>query len=255
MKQNAIRLILATLLCLQPACVHVAQENETHELHAQPKSQLVPLNAQGVELNYAIYRTSQLPLGDFFTRLKQGEYKKAFRQADFHYRSANFNDKALNKLIESGFIPVYVKLKNTGTTPLTLDEKSFALTNEKEPKAAFYSDQLPQVFSEINPTAVAANVYNTGVVVVGFAAVMAILVVAKSTSFPTNTGSGLSTGGNDPVYNDVHKYMRVNYKDYLIKKTTLQPGEEAKGLLFFYLGETDLLPDSQLVLNANPATP
>jgi hypothetical protein len=49
--------------------------------------------------------------------------------------------------------------------------------------------------------------------------------------------------------------MRVNYKDYLISKKTLQPGEEAKGLLFFNLGEADLLPDSKLIFKTEATGP
>ena len=101
---------------------------------------------------------------------------------------------------------------------------------------AFYSEQLPVEFEHFSPQAVAANVYNTAVVVVGFAAVLAVLVIASNGGAVPDFSqlTGPSVDSTNEVYNSTHSKTRVDYKNYLIKKTVLDPGAVVSGLLFFY---------------------
>lgn len=199
------------------------------------------------EINYLIYRTSQLPLEEFFSHLKRGDYKKAFKNIDLSYHPENFEDEALAELIEAGFVPVYVKVENQGSSAIEIDEKSFSLNYREGSVKAFYSSELPNEFRHFSPKAVAANTYNTAVVVVGFAAILAVFVVLAPYGNPDLSGMGVPSNSSRSLYNSVHKKVKVDYKTYLIKKIRLEPGQVTKGLLFFKLDNQPLPSDAHLV--------
>jgi len=250
MSTKWIRILMAVLLIGNASCIHTQSTVETKAVETSPESGLSQIQKPEVEIQYLIYQQSKLPLGDFFSHLKRGDYNKAFRRIDFRYRSANFKDEAMAELLEAGFVPAYVKVKNPGSTPLQFDEKSFALSSEDVSLKAFYSDQLPKEFKRLSPKAVAANVYNTGVVIVGFAAVLAAYFVVASAAngqpgFPAGNGSQQSA-----IYNDVNNTVRVDYRNYLIAKTVLNPGEETKGILFFYAGDSISTSEAELIFSA-----
>ena len=228
---------------LNSGCVHT-KPNEIQAVDLNQKNETLKIKNTSIPIEYLVYRSSQFPLADFFRGLKKGEYKEAFQRMDLRYRSSNFNNPALQELIDAGFIPVYVKIENKTVTPLSFDEKSFVLVDGSKTLTPIAVTDLPREFEHFSQEALAANVYNTGVVVVGFAAVLGVLVIATAGNgliIPNNWGGG---GGNskshsglfsdsEPIYNDLQKTTKVDYRNYLIQSSTLKSGESAQGLVFF----------------------
>jgi hypothetical protein len=258
MKKYFISLLVSLSLIFNASCVHVAS-SEIKRVEEPSDKGLTTLRIDGTKVDYLVYHPSQLPLNDFFSRLKRGDYKEAFKKIDLRYRPKNYSDEVMTELLDEGFVPVYVKVKNEGAAPVSFDEKSFTLKYNGSEKKAFYSEYLPKEFEHFNPKAVAANVYNGTLVIVGFAAVLAVVIMGHGNmpSIPggSSSGSGGGGGSGEDIYNNVSKKVRVDYKNYLISKTELKPGEEAKGLLFFNI-ENDSLPlDAQIVFTGLPVEP
>ena len=222
-------------LFFQTGCIHT-NSFETKNVQISDVEQSSGSPAMNAEIKYVIYREAELPLAQFFTHLNHGDYKEAFRRIHFNYRSANVKNEALQELIAAKFVPVYITIKNGGSSVLEFDEKNFVLDNGNKSATAFYAEQLPSEFAHFSPQAVAANIYNTAVVIVGFAAVLAVLVIASkggsNPDFSQLTGSPADSQGD--VYNSTTTKTKVNYQNYLIKKTRLNPGAVVSGLLFFY---------------------
>lgn len=197
-----------------------------------------------IKVQSLIYTPEKLPLEDFFSRLKKGEFVNAFKKMDLNYESSNANNKALKKMIDRGYIPVYVEFLNEGAEPVTLSEKFFKLSDGSFQKSAIPQQELPNYFKNIDPNAIAANVFNTGAVIVGFAAMMAVFVMAKGGG---EGGTGLPSSLNGEVYNNIKHTTKIDYQDYLISEKTINPGEAQKGLLIFRLDESEEKENLKLI--------
>lgn len=248
-KRKFISSSLILFQLFHSGCIHTSS-HEYRNIEIPSRKGLSEQNFGEVKVDSAIYLPSKFPLTDFFSRLKKGEFTDAFKRIDLEYKQSTINDKVLEQIIDSGFIPVYVEIKNQGKKPIHIDEKSFALTNiangtngtngtnGKQEIKAFYSETLPREFTKFNTSAAAANVINTGIVIVGFAAVLAGMLIitsassAGSLSFPNFHPNGNSS--DIKVYNDTTTVTKVNYNSFLITSSVLNPGESKNGLLFFY---------------------
>ncbi|MGZ5279407.1 MAG: hypothetical protein ACXWC9_05670, partial [Pseudobdellovibrionaceae bacterium] len=73
MKIKWIRISLAALLICNTSCIHT-QSNETKAVETSPESGLSQIQKPEAEIQYLIYQSSKLPLGDFFSHLKRGDY-------------------------------------------------------------------------------------------------------------------------------------------------------------------------------------
>ena len=242
-------LFIALTLVLNTACIHV-KSHETKAIASELAPPYTQLKKEALEIQYWIYQPVKLPLSQFFFHLKRGDYKKAFQKMDLQYHSSNSSDKLLAELVDHGLVPVYVRIKNISKEPVAYDEKSFSLTHADGAIQAFYADQLPKEFESFNSEAFLANAYNTGVVVVGFALLLAVFIVATphvgSLSPNADHLTSSNSSSSDEIYNHTQKKLYVNYSHYLISKTNLQPGEEGKGLLFFVKEDSDINSHSQL---------
>lgn len=260
--KKLIHAFLPFAFVLNSSCVHTRSREhvEVQPIAATNADGVISkVRVDGTTLDYVIYRSSELPLHDFFFHLKRGDYKTAFRKMKLNYRPANYEDDVLNELLSAGFVPTYVKVKNDGTTPLQFDEKSFALSYTDTTTKAFFADQLPREFKRFSPKAAVANAYNTAVVVVGFAAVLAAVMVmpmARNPELAPAFGSK-PIDSDSTIYNDIHTTVYVDYKKLLISKVTLNSGEETKGLLFFHTGSADLPSEIELTFTPGiePAAP
>lgn len=244
-----ILLALASSLTLNSGCIHTSsRETKSLELpQNQGHSEQVFGN---LKIASTVYLPTKLPLKDFFTRMKNGEFTQAFKKIDLNYKQSNINDEVLADILEAGFIPVYVQIENTGSEAVSLNEKNFILDNGPSQIKAYYAEALPKEFKKFNPKALAANVVNTGIVVIGFTALIVAMLVAESRSsgalsFPKYSGPDLDDNQKQ-VFNSTTKTTQVDYKDYLITSSELKPGEIKKGLLFFNLKSTLELDDYQL---------
>lgn len=242
---------LATMQIATSGCIHISpNETQSVTLRKQDLSAKKP-NEPSVE--YVVYKTAELPLEDFLYNFNKGEYKRAFREIKLNYRPSNFSNKALEELVSAGFVPVFVNIANNGPVDIRLSEKSFSLGDGKTVFPAIGVDDLPREFQHFSPTALAANVYNTGVVVVSFAAVLvafAILTEGHGQLPPNVFGLGPfpnDTKSGDPVLNDLNRVVKVDYRSYLISASTLKPGESRKGLVFFFAPDVPRDQDFQLI--------
>ncbi len=239
-KRKFITISLILFQLFHSGCIHTSS-HEYRNIELPSRKGLSEQNFGEIKVDSAIYLPSKFPLTDFFSRLKKGEFTDAFKRIDLEYKQSTINDKVLEQIIDSGFIPVYVEIKNLGRNPIYIDEKNFALTNGtngKEEIKAFYSDTLPREFTKFNASAAAANVINTGIVIVGFAAVLAgMLIITSASSAGSLNFPNFHPNGNSShikVYNDTTTVTKVNYNSFLITSSVLNPGERKNGLLFFY---------------------
>lgn len=235
-----LRILLSIPVSLSLAlggCIHVAsEETRTVRVEKSQSGVLTQKSADGSTMNYLVYRDSILPLEQFFTRLKKGEYTRAFREINLNYRPANHDNEAMQELLDAGFVPVYVKIENKGTSNLDFDEKSFEMKCKGGSAKAFYAEYLPREFEHVNSKAIAANVYNVGVVIVGFGAVIVALIMASENKVPRMDGMQVPGSMSDvKIVNSATKKHRVDYKNYLLTKTRLAPEHASEGLLFFQM--------------------
>lgn len=242
-------LLLAILAALN-GCVSVRdQENKAVDAGRVAESRLREVftveQAGSLRIQALVYHPKRLPLEDFFRNLASGRYEKAFKSNRFRSPAAT-DDEALRILIKAGLIPVLVDATNVGKDPV--DASSLTLTLEgagAEALTPIPGAQLPYEFEKLNPKAIAANAYNTTVVVVGYATLVAALAVAaiapcaqsRCDAGPLMDAMGRFAAALDPhegpVLNHIHKTTVVEYGDLLWKPRPLAPGQTATGLLFF----------------------
>ncbi len=222
--------VLVSAHILNAGCIHVSP-NEVKTFELSSPSALSSADNTGVEIKYLVYKTSRLPLSLFFRRLKRGDYREAFQRMDFQYRGSNVKSEVLEDMLDAGFIPVYVKLENKGPVAMRFDVADFSLSENSTVLAALSEEQLPHEFEHFSPQALVANVYNTGVVIVGFAAIMGVMVLSADKGNADLSGFGVP--GTPEIYNSVQRTTKLEYQKYLLKSSSLKTGESAQGLLFF----------------------
>lgn len=243
--QKLTCLILAVTFIFNSGCITTpSYEDKTLDL-PKTASGLSSQMAGSAKVDSLIYLPSKLPLETFFSKLKKGEFTQALKKVDLNYKPTNANNEALTQLIEHDFIPVYVEFTNTGTKTMTLREGHFWLTDGEHRFQAINSTELPLRFKKINGPAITANVINTSVLVVGVAALLVAIAVVSSNGGNSGGLSGLF-GGDPFVMNDMYLTTRVDYKNYLISKKELAPGETKKGILFFSVKDVSDLEDLKL---------
>lgn len=239
MRSHFVSLFVA-LQFLITSCIHTAKnENKNLEMQEPALTENSVQQFGDLQIQTFIYDDGKLPLEDFFSRLKRGDYKNMFRQIHLDYKPSNVKNQVLEDLIDQGFRPTYVRVRNTGPHARHITEKDFLWVHQdaKKNTRAFSSPSLPKEFGHFSPKALAANVYNTGVVVTGFAAYMAAFIVVTAGKGGPTPGMFPEMLGDGEVYNPVQKITTVNYQNYLLNEQILQPGQTAQGLLIFYVGD------------------
>lgn len=147
--------------------------------------------------------------------------------------SPNTHSKLLKELMSQGLTPVYVKVHNNSSEPIRIEEKDFILvrgaTLEMEPIA---NEGLPRAVHRFNPVAVAANVHNVTVTVLGIFVIAAAIVAVPANGSPDlrfyPTGHE-----NMTVINSTTKTIYLSYQDGLLTSQVIAPGQSVEGLLFF----------------------
>ncbi|MBI5200329.1 MAG: hypothetical protein HY925_01980 [Elusimicrobia bacterium] len=242
-----MRVLLAILL-LTNGCISV-KDSERHRIASQSvyrkaaQESLRETAAGGLAVRSFVYKPRLLPLEGFFKRFARGDFKEAFLRANLRYSPTNADDKALRALLNHGIAPALVEVSNKGAQPLDLSAVRLTLTDSRTTLEPIPNAELPKVFSDFNPKAAAANVYNTGAAVVGCAAALTVLAVGVIAGGDLFGGAG--TVGSLPelfdgeVYNELKKTTEVDYDGLLWKPRTLAPGETARGLVFFRAGSAD----------------
>lgn len=253
MKNFLICISLTVVILINSSCIHTAAHiNETVVLN-QSDTGMNTVKLNNLELKSYIYSQSKWPMEDFFKNMTQGEIATAFKKFDLKYQSANHQNHIINELLNDGFVPVYVKIKNQGEQPIHLNEKMFALKSDDRDFEPLIQDQIPRAFDRFNQKALAANIYNAATVtagIIGFFVVIAVVAVSSNNQLnladATSTGpSGSGSGsGNDAIFNSLNKKTHLDYKDYVLNEHTLRPNETIEKLLFF---KTKAAPEKMLL--------
>lgn len=233
-----IKIILSLTIFFQTGCIYTrSQEKQDLELkqNEQQQFQEIASDDSQVTVSGLVYQPSVWPLEKFFKKLQNGDFGEALKNFSLKYDGGNLNENpVLQQTIDEGFVPVFVRVVNNSSSSMTISEKNFVLSNQDKVVAAFSNVYLPREFKKFSPQAAAANVVNLTVVVVGFSVVVGGLFMLRHNPAPPYADSGVRRDSRD-IFNPTEKTVNVDYKDFLFYQTTLKPGQEAEGLLFFYL--------------------
>ncbi len=239
------RLILLSFYTVTTSCIHTAPTETKHVDLPEPSGEARSVG--DLEVQSVIYRKSELPFEEFLVNLGRGRYKEALQKIHLSYHPSNNDNEAIAELIDAGFIPVYVSLTNRGQAPVAISENRFILTGSAGRLKALPVENIPHEFSHVDSKAVAANIYNTGVVVLSFAVILGVVALARNDGSTTPTIWPLdAASSHDPVYNEPMKRTHINFRDYLISEMTLAPGESKKGLLFFLRDHSQANADDKI---------
>jgi hypothetical protein len=242
--KTALLLLAAAL----GACISV-RETETRTIDAPAlarrnlERQFSDQRAGALRIRSLVFKPRELPLADFLKKLEHGDYRTALTAAHLRSAPSNIDDAAVETLVREGFIPVLIDVANDGAAPADLRRLSLTLDDDGRTLEPVPNDSLPRLFEAINPKALAANVYNTGAVVVGS---MAVVVTVAGTLWaqcqdgehrdflhlPYILDDMLKAFDGD-VYNAARKTTFMEYAGLLWSGPTVPPGGSARGMLFF----------------------
>lgn len=242
---STLSIFIATNIFFLTSCIYTKNKDykdlKVDEISFNSKNNFYSHQHINYKLNFIFLKPSELPFELFFKKLAKGQLRKSLQSINLTYEPANYSNSAIQMLNEEGFIPVYIELTNTGLKPIYFDEKSFILINSstKEQLSAFYAEALPKELERFNTKALAANIYNTGVVVLGYASIFGILYVGLVNDVHMASADGALVNGisnvtDRAVYNPLNKSIEINYKNLLVSQSVLKPNETARGLLFYY---------------------
>lgn len=231
---------------LNTGCIHLPSA-ETKTIAPETSGPFTSNENALYRIDSLAYQSEKFPLDDFFSRLKKGEFIEAFKAIHLSYRSSNTRNQALKELIEAGYTPVFIKFTNKTEREMNFDESYFKLIADNQRYAALSVKTLPNEFSHFSFQSTAANVYNVTVVVVATLALFIAIGALKSSPggnwdnlFSDMSPHGGAKGHDNEILNDVTIETKIDYRDLLIKKMVLKPGETAQGFLFFKTNSADL---------------
>lgn len=249
--------VLAAIFTLTSGCIHVASTDRLALELATPRAdKTTQQNFEELAVHSLIYAEAKLPLDDFFRRLGQGEYSDAFRKMNFHYQPSNTDSKLLKELLDRGLTPVYIELTNHTSSPITIQETDFTLNRGATILEVIPSTELPQAFHTTNYKAIAANVHNVTVTVIGFTAALIAVGILTNGFWPssngrlTHTNTALKNNDNK-ILNPTTKITHLSYENYLFQNQPVNPGETVGGVLFF--NNKSKISHRELVLNLHPS--
>jgi hypothetical protein len=240
MKSNLVMSLLVGLsLIVNSGCIHTsAIEDRNLSLKESDKTAEQMSERTSLRIESVIYSEGKWPLSDFFSRLMAGEFKEAIAKVDIRYVPSNTKNEILRELINDGFVPVFVRVKNTSAVPVQVSEAQFHIEDGKIRVRAIESTQIPRVFKRFSSEAFIANTINVGAVVLAFTVLF--YAMAESDNYGNGfrlfdfSSSSSGGGGDIKILNETEKTTRINYRNYLLKATTIPPHSETQGLLFFY---------------------
>ncbi len=234
--QRILRIFIALIFSFTGACV-------SKPVHEVKNLNLDKVNATGLpsrsvnDLQYSemVYSTAKLPLEDFFNGVMTGQFIDALKNLDILYHPSNTDNDVLLELINHGIVPVFVSIQNKGSTAVQFNPQNFVLVDNSTNLSPISKAEIPNRITRFSATNAAKNVVNVGAVVVLMAAVLAVLVAARTSLPGTLTDTGMGTGSNGELYElkGTTIITKVEYGKLILENTILQPGETVQGLLFF----------------------
>ena len=184
-------------------------------------------------MNFFIYSENKYPLEDFFNQLKSGEFNESLKSINLKYTPANTDNKVFKKLIEHGYVPVYLNYQNTSQSELKIQFNEFQITDGKNLLTPIDPINLPKNFKQFHPQALVANTYNITVTVASVAVLALLLASLKVQNFNFKDLDIAPNNDTEIIY-PLDYTTRIDYQNLVLREKVLKPNESFSGLLFFY---------------------
>lgn len=242
---------LMSALCLTMSCTDVATEQTLQVSEAVKQQDGFTLTKLGeVETKHIVYRLSKYPLELFTKRLMKGEFKKSLSSFDLSYKSSNVDNKAIEKLLKEGLIPVYVGFTNYGSQPLKVSNVKLSLVGDSMSYSPISVEELPKVLKEYNIKALGANLVNLSVFVVStaFWAIAAVPTTIMNSGNMFNLRS-VRDGGKHKK--DTKMTTNIQYKDVLLDLSTVLEKDKTYGGMVFFKIDTQKHSEHDLTLKTS----
>jgi len=239
---------LLTLAAFLFACTHEVPRETVAVRHYRvdwaaahvPVLRLGGLTAQGVVLTPA-----QWPLEASLKNLLAADFTGVIEGLDLGFHSSTIPSGALEELHDEGYLPAYVRVENSGATPVHFDPRALSVRVDGDTVLpAVAPEDLPQPVRRI-------DWMQTGAVVVAVA-LLAILAVAaregRSSNRPQVQGQIYI---NPQMFLEPHPFRAERERDRaarmaaseppaprdagLLRVETLAPGEANEGFVLFTL--------------------
>ena len=238
-----LKLLLVFTVLVNTSCVHIkSSEDLKVQLTENEKAQ--HHDSANYQMKFFIYSESKYPLEDFFTQLKNGDFTESLKSIDLKYTPANTDNKIFKKLIDRGYVPVYLSYQNTSQADIKIQFNQFQITDGKNSISPISPINLPKKFQQFHPQALAANTYNITVTITGVVVIALLLASLRADNFSFN-GLDIAPNNNDIVY-PLNYTTRIDYQNLVLNEKILKPNESFAGLLFFYNSKAKNLDSYQL---------
>ncbi len=200
----------------------------------------------GLSIDGVVLTPTQWPLEASVKKLLQGEFVGVIENLDLSFRPATLREDVLQRLFDEGFLPVYLRIRNSGSKPAAFDPAMVVVRADQTVVLQPYpAERLPRRFREIDWA-------GTGLgVVVG--ALMIVLVVAGSrnrgpnrlrmartadVSLHVGVRGGLAGGRRDSGGRRRSAAAGRRSERGLLRAEMVEPGEMREGFVFYRLDET-----------------
>ncbi|MBI4082892.1 MAG: hypothetical protein HY423_09810 [Candidatus Lambdaproteobacteria bacterium] len=195
-----------------------------------------PLQAEGLQGEGFVLTPAQWPLEASVKRLLAGDFEGVIDRFDLAFRPSRLEHEVLRKLFAAGYLPAYVRLRNTGAAPIEFAPERLALRADAHTTfAAVPAGELPQRFEEIDWA-------RTGLTVVVVALLLVLVVAAARDNRGRVDLSGVDVGvrsGLDAAARPADARRAdatrggASAEAGLLTPAVLAPGQRQEGFVFF----------------------
>lgn len=244
MKKTSIvlRIFISAMLAITSSCV-AKQVRETESVSFEKiDTSKLPIKKTGTfEYSEFIYSTSKWPLENFISGIAAGRFDEAIKNLDITYRPSNVDSEMMLNLVRNGFIPVFVKIQNTGLIEAPLNLKDFVLIDSGSSLTPLKKQDLPNRTSHFSAGNVVDNAANLTGIVVFTALIVAVIFAAEPGNYNIGGGgtdnmwfgAGDGKANSDNSLKSTTVITNISYGNALLTDRILKPGETIQGLLFF----------------------
>lgn len=236
MNQKYLKFFTAVLFAFTTSCASKPSHTVKHlNLDKVDAGNLKAVNTGPFQFSHLIYTSSKLPLEDFFNGVSTGQFNAAFKNLDLLYHPSNTENELLLQLLNHGFVPVFVSVKNNGAADVPLAIKNFMLIDGQSILSPIAKSEVPSRITRFDASNAMTNAFNAGVIILAMAALLAIIItsgaIPSGGHFPSGGDSGSSEDWYEPKATTI--VTKVDYGRLLLEDQILKPNETARGLLLF----------------------
>lgn len=241
-----LQLFLVFTLLVNTSCVHI-KSGEDVKLQLEQNANVQSDQTPSYEIKSFIYSENKYPLEDFLTKLKNGEFAESLKNINLNYTPANTDNKIFRKLINRGYVPVYISYQNKSQSDVKINYSQFVITDGQNTITPLNPIHLPKKFKQFHPPALAANTYNVTVTITGVVVLALLLASLRVQNFNFD-GLDISKSDETIIY-PLDYTTRIDYQNLVLNEKILKPNESFSGLLFFYNKKKTNLENYDLKFN------